>query len=187
MTQHTQGSAAKFAEEVRRNSRSVAQGSCPKKKQGFTFSSNKWVQNLNIKSVLPWQIFWPCTQLASFLTPSSVVRPSLLLWGKRYSMSCTHLYCTCIASPITCILRTIQFLWDGGGACQKKWLFEEGDGAAQRNQRKGGRSSKILRYKRGKIAGVTYFYGGHFPPKNRFERHFVTTTGKMEGGRGWHN
>lgn len=41
MTQHTQGSAAKFAEEVRRNSRSVAQGSCPKKKQGFTFSSNK--------------------------------------------------------------------------------------------------------------------------------------------------
>lgn len=41
ITQHNQGSTAKFAQEVRRNSHSQAQGSCPKKKQGFTFSSNK--------------------------------------------------------------------------------------------------------------------------------------------------
>lgn len=41
ITQHNQGSTAKFAQEVRRNSRAKAQGSCPKKKQDFTFSSNK--------------------------------------------------------------------------------------------------------------------------------------------------
>lgn len=42
-TQHEQGSTAKFAEEVRRNSRAQAQGSCPNRKpqQTFAFSSNK--------------------------------------------------------------------------------------------------------------------------------------------------
>ena len=38
ITQHSQGSTAKFAEEVRRNSRAEAQGSCPNKKQVLKFS-----------------------------------------------------------------------------------------------------------------------------------------------------
>lgn len=41
ITQHDQGSTAKFAEEVRRNSRAQREGSCPNKKQAFAFSNNK--------------------------------------------------------------------------------------------------------------------------------------------------
>ena len=41
ITEHNQGSTAKFAEEVRRNSRAQAEGSCPNKKQAFTFSNNR--------------------------------------------------------------------------------------------------------------------------------------------------
>lgn len=48
----------------------------------------------------------------------------------------------------------------------KKWLFEEGVGLPGEIKEKGGRLRKILRYKRGKMAGVTYFWGGHFPQKS---------------------
>lgn len=41
ITRHEQETTAKYAEEVRRNSRAQAQGSCPNKKQEFAFSSNK--------------------------------------------------------------------------------------------------------------------------------------------------
>ena len=41
ITRHSQGSTAKFAEEVRRNSRAEAQGSCPNKKQVPKFGSYK--------------------------------------------------------------------------------------------------------------------------------------------------